>query len=683
LRNGLAIGGATSSTYTLGMADLGASIRLAVSFLDGGGTSEGPLTSAPTTSVQLNSAASGQPLISGTARQGETLTATTSGISDAQGVGAFSYQWRRNGIAISGATSNSYLLTNDDVGSTMSVAVQFIDGFGNAEGPLVSNSTAAVLNINDAPGGLPRIVGSLLEHQTLTADGSAITDVDGLGTFNHQWYRNGLAISGATSSSYTLSSADIGGQISLQVSFLDGQGTLETIQSALSSPVQDNNDAPALTLVPRISNLREDFRSASSLAVADIVVVDDGLGSNSISLSGRDAALFELAVGGTQLHLKAGAELDFETLSTLRVTVQVDDISLAGGPEDTRNFSLAITDVNEQPHLRLVQSLYTVGASDSRATAMAVATLVLSDDALGTTSLVLSGQHASLFRLNGNQLELRADAKLPVDTTLQVAVQAVDATAVGLPTAATPVSVQVIAVASPPAFSVPSGATSSGESTSESKKDTQEQTKETLANAKGETPLAPFVPNGNERSHNVTASEAPEAGPQPAEDPSEQTAAVHNQTHTQDRDTSDTASRRSWETSAPASLHDFAPSYVLPISSDFSFLSPDSLLWEKLDSLQEEVASNMQFDGIVMGSVSAVTSGLTVGYVVWMIRGGVIASTLLAQLPAWKYMDAMVVLAHTENEVDDEGGSLEAIVDQDLDEEYEMEETHRVDELSN
>ena len=70
------ISGATSSTYTLGAADLGKTIKVRVSFTDDAGYSE-TLTSGATTAVAAkpNTPASGAPTISGTAQVGETLTA--------------------------------------------------------------------------------------------------------------------------------------------------------------------------------------------------------------------------------------------------------------------------------------------------------------------------------------------------------------------------------------------------------------------------------------------------------------------------------------------------------------------------------------------------------------------------------------------------------------------------------
>ena len=80
-----------------------------------------------------NNRTSGAPTISGTAEVGETLTADTSGISDADGMtgATFSYQWVSydgSGYTdIVGATATSYTLVSADVGKAFRVRVSFTD----------------------------------------------------------------------------------------------------------------------------------------------------------------------------------------------------------------------------------------------------------------------------------------------------------------------------------------------------------------------------------------------------------------------------------------------------------------------------------------------------------------------------------------------------------------------------
>ena len=156
------ISGATGSSYTLVAADEGKVIKVTVSFTDDAGNAE-TLTSAATTAVALaggtsnslersnqeaveeNSAATGAPTIGGTAQVGETLTASTSGIADSDGVAnaSFTYQWLADDADISGATGSSYTLVAADQGKAIKVTVSFTDDAGNAE-TLTSAATAAV-----------------------------------------------------------------------------------------------------------------------------------------------------------------------------------------------------------------------------------------------------------------------------------------------------------------------------------------------------------------------------------------------------------------------------------------------------------------------------------------------------------------------------------------------------------
>jgi len=147
----------------------------------------------------------------------------------------------RDGAVIAGATNSTYTLGDADVGTQISVQVVYTDAHSTAES-VISAQTAPVSNVNDTPAGLPLITGTVTEDQTLTADTSGISDVDGLGTFSYQWLRDGVAIAGATGTSYTLGDADVGTQISVQVTYTDGYGTVESVTSAQTAPVTNVND---------------------------------------------------------------------------------------------------------------------------------------------------------------------------------------------------------------------------------------------------------------------------------------------------------------------------------------------------------------------------------------------------------------------------------------------------------
>ena len=79
-----------------------------------------------------NNPATGGPSITGTARASETLTATTTGISDADGLAnaTFTYQWLADDTEIGGATGSSYTVVAADEGKAIKVTVSFTDDAG-------------------------------------------------------------------------------------------------------------------------------------------------------------------------------------------------------------------------------------------------------------------------------------------------------------------------------------------------------------------------------------------------------------------------------------------------------------------------------------------------------------------------------------------------------------------------
>jgi len=183
----------------------------------------------------MNVSPTGSVTISGTPEEDQTLFAITTTIADANGLGTFSYQWSADGSAVSGATSNSYLLTQADVGKAFSVTVSYADGIGFPES-LTSTATSAVANVNDPPVGTVTITGTTTQGETLTASAS-ITDEDGIGTFSYQWKADGVAISGATNTTYLLTATEAGKLITCTVSYTDGQGTAESLTSAATAEI--------------------------------------------------------------------------------------------------------------------------------------------------------------------------------------------------------------------------------------------------------------------------------------------------------------------------------------------------------------------------------------------------------------------------------------------------------------
>src|SRR5439155_1723106 len=116
----------------------------------------------------------------------------------AAGTAPLSYQWQKNGTAISGAASSSYSTpasTSSDKNPQSAVEVS------NTAGSVTSN--AATLTVSAAA--VAPSITTQPASQTVTAGQTATFTVVAAGTapLTYQWKKNGTAISGATSSSYS------------------------------------------------------------------------------------------------------------------------------------------------------------------------------------------------------------------------------------------------------------------------------------------------------------------------------------------------------------------------------------------------------------------------------------------------------------------------------------------------
>ncbi|WP_052226559.1 hypothetical protein [Microbacterium mangrovi] len=195
--------GATHSTFTPTTAQTGKKISVKVT-----GTKTGYGTVARVSGATALVAQTAVPTISGVRMAGATLTANhgtwTTGT-------AFSYAWYANGAYISGTsgpTHTTYRPTTAQVGQTISVKVT-----GTLSGyPTISRVSAATTKV--ALTAAPTIAGTAKVGATLTARPGTWTT----GTaFTYRWYASGTAISGATRSTFTPTTAQRGKTITVVV----------------------------------------------------------------------------------------------------------------------------------------------------------------------------------------------------------------------------------------------------------------------------------------------------------------------------------------------------------------------------------------------------------------------------------------------------------------------------------
>ena len=88
--------GLDQATYTLGDADVGGTVRVVVSYTDGHGTAETVDQRGDRGGANVNDAPTGAVAVTGTATEDQVLTADTSTLADADGLGTLHYQWQRD-----------------------------------------------------------------------------------------------------------------------------------------------------------------------------------------------------------------------------------------------------------------------------------------------------------------------------------------------------------------------------------------------------------------------------------------------------------------------------------------------------------------------------------------------------------------------------------------------------------
>ena len=390
------ISGASASTYQLGDADVGATVRVVASYTDAKGTSESVASGATAPIANVNDAPTGMVTISGSATEDQTLTASNT-LADLDGLGAISYHWQRDTgsgfVNISGASASAYQLGDADVGATVRVVASYTDAKGTSES-VASGATAPIANVNDAPTGTVAISGSATEDQTLTAS-NTLADLDGLGAISYHWQRDTgsgfVNISGASASTYQLGDADVGATVRVVASYTDGHGTAESVASGPTASIANVNDLPANLQLS--ANAAPENVPDAVIGILSATDVDPGEILTYAIQPGANAGLFTIV--GNELRVGSSG-LDYEASATRFVIVRAID-GAGGFTEQT--FAIDVLDGEEWV---LSSGQDTIPPSDANAQVIGTATTLNSNDILeggdGRDSLVLFG--AGTFNLN-------------------------------------------------------------------------------------------------------------------------------------------------------------------------------------------------------------------------------------------------------------------------------------------
>ncbi|MEE9965119.1 MAG: carboxypeptidase-like regulatory domain-containing protein, partial [Propionicimonas sp.] len=233
--------GADKTTYVLTEAEVGKAITVKVTASKAGYE---PTTteSEATATVTAETLAYEAPTITGTPTFGETLNAAAGTWTDGA---TLSYQWYRDGDKITGATGADYTLGVDDVGAAITVKVT-----GTKTGYLAHTETSAAtasvaaLTMTAAK---PEITGEAKVGVELSAGVTGWTPADA--TLSYQWSAGGNAIAGATGTTFTPTSAQLGKAITVTVT---GSKPGYEQASATSDPTADVVTDKLIAPAPRV-----------------------------------------------------------------------------------------------------------------------------------------------------------------------------------------------------------------------------------------------------------------------------------------------------------------------------------------------------------------------------------------------------------------------------------------------
>ncbi|MER5311135.1 hypothetical protein ABT034_25480 [Streptomyces sp. NPDC002773] len=209
--NGVAIAGATASTYTLPSTLFGKQLSLAVTARKAGH----PVVTAASSAVVVKGVApkaTRAPYVYGAARVGSKVTAVVGAWSPAPT--SYTYQWRANGVAIYGATASSYVPAASVLGKKLSVTVT-AHRTGHLSGAATSAGVTVAAGLAPKATGAPYVTGTVRVGRTLTLNRGTWTPAPT--SYAYQWYANGRVISGATKGWFTPTAAQRGTRITVKV----------------------------------------------------------------------------------------------------------------------------------------------------------------------------------------------------------------------------------------------------------------------------------------------------------------------------------------------------------------------------------------------------------------------------------------------------------------------------------
>jgi alpha-tubulin suppressor-like RCC1 family protein len=297
--DGVAISGATANIYRPVGADVGKTLSVVVSGTVNGASLNLRSVSAGViapTALTLTS----KPSVQGILAAGELVTANP-GVWD-EGV-VFSYQWFRDGVALSGVQGSTYRLTGLDTSRKITVAVT-----GSKQGYVdkVLTSDAVTIGI----GTQVWVQGPVLVGEARVASALKVqTSNEYPASFKYQWFRNGKAVVGAISDSYALTSKDLGATLSVTTRSVVAGFKDATFTSAVvvTAGLLKSVTAPSISGTSKVGGVLLGNVGVWPTGVRTTVQwLRDG---NPIASANRNSYLLSAADSGKQISFRVTASL--------------------------------------------------------------------------------------------------------------------------------------------------------------------------------------------------------------------------------------------------------------------------------------------------------------------------------------------------------------------------------------
>jgi hypothetical protein len=281
LTSGVTSGGLTTSTTAAAVANYFRVTLTALATYDSGGTYGTAV--GKTATVQFANAATAPSITTQPSNVTVTAGASATFTVVASGTAPLSYQWQKAGATISGATAATYSIAtaqSTDAGNYTVVV-------SNSAGSVTSNTAALTVDV-----AAPTIT-TQPASATVTTGASVTFSVVASGTtpLSYQWQKSGTAISGATSASFAMASAQStdAGSYTVVVSNSAGSVTSNTITLTV------NAAAPTITTQPANATVAAGAAVTFSVVASGTAPLSYQWQKSGSAISGATSATYAIA----------------------------------------------------------------------------------------------------------------------------------------------------------------------------------------------------------------------------------------------------------------------------------------------------------------------------------------------------------------------------------------------------